>query len=273
LAQVVTLSNAKHAGTAALICGWNPLLGAAAYKAHSLWFLGYPDRALAEIDKAGEFARLHATPYDRALTYALTATYFTYSGNPQRSVQWCDAALEIAKESGFYHWTALATILKGLAYCKLGQIGEGMGLIHEGVSLWKATGADKGKPVFYAFEAEGWLLAKDGAAARAAIDRGFALSQVTKDYYYDAELWRLRGQAAIGITAKQKCLNNAFMLARSQKTKSRELRATTSLCRLWQKTGNEKEAKRMLAKIYGWFTEGFDTPDLKAAKQLLDDLS
>ena len=272
LAKVATSSNAKHAEAAAAICGWNPLLGAGTYNAHSLWFLGFPDRALVEIDNASEFARQYPTPYDQALTYALIATYFTYSGDPQTSLYWCDSALHVASESGFDHWTALATILKGSAKCKLGDLDLGMQLIREGVSRWKATGADNSKPVFYAFETEAWLLAKNRTAARAAIDRGLALSNITKDSYYDAELWRLQGEAAGGTTAKQERFNNAIALARSQKAKSLELRATMSLCRLWQKTGKGKEAKRMLAQIYGWFTEGFDTPDLKAANELLDQL-
>ena len=165
LEKVRTSNNAKDSEAAAMICGWNPLIGATAYKAHSLWFLGYPGRAFAAIEKALALARENATPYDCALTYSLVATYFAYSGDPQRSMQFCDSTLEIANEGGFYHWTALTTILKGSACCKLGQIGSGMKLINEGISQWKATGADKAKPVFYAFEAEACLIAKNKVPA------------------------------------------------------------------------------------------------------------
>ncbi len=272
LEMATSLKNTKGSLTGVMICGWDPFLGVATYNAHSSWFLGYPDQAHAAIETALRVARHNSTPYDLALTYALIATYFAYIGDPQRSLEFSEATLNIAIESGFYHWAALTTIWKGSAQCKLGRITEGLELINDGVRHWRATGADKAKPVFYGFEAEAWLLAKEFARARKVLNQGLSLSKDTHDSYFDAELWRHLGDASTGSKLKEKYFGNAIALARRQKTKSLELRATMSLCRLWQKTGKEKDAKRKLAKIYGWFTEGFDTPDLKAAKELLDEL-
>jgi DNA-binding winged helix-turn-helix (wHTH) protein/energy-coupling factor transporter ATP-binding protein EcfA2 len=267
------LGCSQDTAAATAICGWNPLLSISTYKGQALLFLGYPDRAAEEIETAISLSRANGTPYDQALSFGLTATYFTYALDPQKSLEFCEKTLSIANGRGFSHWAALATILKGSALCELGDIEAGIKLIHDGIAQWKATGAKRAKPVFYGFEARSWLIAKNPARARAALEVGLALSHDTQDCYYDAELWRLYGEACADWTTQEKYFQSAITLARRQKAKLLELRAMTSLCRLWQRQGHTKQAQRSLTKLYARFNEAFDAPDLKSARAFLKELN
>jgi tetratricopeptide (TPR) repeat protein len=148
----------------------------------------------------------------------------------------------------------------------------------------KSTGAEMVVPTFLAFQCDAYLAAHQIDKALISIEEGLKLSKRMEELYYDAELYRLRGEALLQQQRKhqstkanskeaESCFLQAIKIAREQKAKSLELRATTSLARLQQTTGMEKEARKALAKICGWFTEGFDTPDFKNAKSLLNELS
>jgi len=136
-------------------------------------------------------------------------------------------------------------------------------------------------PTYRALQAEGFVAVGDRAKALGFSTESIALSNETHESYYDAELHRLRGEILLGkrqslsapsVRAAEVELLYAVAIAKRQNTKSLELRATVSLARLWQKEGKDKQAKRTLSKIYGWFTEGLDTPDIERAKTLLDEL-
>jgi predicted ATPase len=145
------------------------------------------------------------------------------------------------------------------------------------------AGAEMAVSTFQALLAEIYQKAGKSKEGLAAVEDGLSIAARINDRHYDAELYRLKGELLLNLRNNrfrkdkllkaEKCLRRAVEIAHKQKAKSLELKAVMSLCRLWQKTGKEKEAKRLLAKIYGWFIEGFDTPDLKAAKELLDQLS
>lgn len=141
-------------------------------------------------------------------------------------------------------------------------------------------GAELGMTVFCALQAEVNLRNGEIQKGFASIEEGLLISKKNADCHYDAELYRLKGELLLkarkvnsGKYNVSKEAEGAFLraiqIARSQKARSLELRATLSLCRLWQTTDKKKEAKSTLAKIYRWFKEGFDTPELRAAMQLL----
>ncbi len=155
-------------------------------------------------------------------------------------------------------------------------------MLHEGLKNWRAIGTKTETTRFIAFLAEAYLLANRMKEGLRVVGEALSFNKETEDRFYQSELLRLRGELELNHKSRsargfnlreaESYFLEAIKTARGQQARSFELRATTSLCRLWQKTGKEKEAKRILAKIYGWFTEGFDTPDLKAAKQLLNEL-
>ncbi len=143
-------------------------------------------------------------------------------------------------------------------------------------------GAQRSMPGHSALLAEFYLKAGQFDEAIRSIQEGLAMRKKTGDSVYAAELYRIKGEVLTcevrrnhwraNIPQAEECFRQAIHTARRQHAKSLELRAIMSLCRLWEKTGKKKEAKPKLAKIYGWFTEGFDTPDLKQARALLDEL-
>ena len=164
-----------------------------------------------------------------------------------------------------------------------GKEEEGLAQLHQGLSAWQATGAGRERSHFLAMLAE--ASGKTGQVEKGlnALAEALAVIDKTGERYYEAELYRLKGELTLqqarvqrlASSAQQEaeeCFRKAIDIARRQQAKSLELRATMSLARLWQRQGKMAEAHEMLSTIYGWFTEGFDTKDLQEAKALLDEL-
>ncbi len=147
-----------------------------------------------------------------------------------------------------------------------------MAQIRQGIDAYRATGAECGVSWFLGLLA--WAYGEAGQTEEGLALLAEALDVVSKtgEHFYEAELYRLRGDLLLKIEERgspEACFHQAIEIARRQSAKSWELRATMSLSRLWQQQGKATEARQMLADIYGWFTEGFNTADLKEAKALL----
>src|SRR3990172_2922953 len=188
--------------------------------------------------------------------------------------------MTLSTEHGFPHWVAMGTILRGGALVERGQGEEGIAQMRQGIAGHLATGAELVQPYFLALLAEGY--GKVGQIEEGLTVLAAALDLVNKngERFYEAELYRLKGELmlmqAVGAGFKpaptETCFRQAIDIAHRQIAKSLELRAAMSLCRLLQRQGEREEAQQMLAQIYGWFTEGFDTADLKEAKALLEEI-
>ena len=161
----------------------------------------------------------------------------------------------------------------------LGKWNEGLPLMIDGMGRWKMMGAEMASPTFQVLLGEIYQSKGDNKKAMAALEEGLKIAARNHDHHYDGALYCLKGELllrmstrdrTIGSTKAEACFQVAIEIARKQKTRSLELRAAIQLARLWQRTGKAKEAHRTLSKIYGWFTEGFDTPDLKQAKGMLE---
>ena len=164
---------------------------------------------------------------------------------------------------------------RGFALVGLGQQAEGIAQLRTGLAAWNGTGARLLDTQWLGFIAEAHLQAGQFDDALTALDRAAETAAATGECHYQAELYRLRGVvlAETGDDAEAASwFQRAIDTARSQQAKSLELRAATSLARLWREQGKRAEARDLLAPVYGWFTEGFDTADLKDAKALLDEL-
>jgi predicted ATPase len=188
------------------------------------------------------------------------------------------AAIEIARQHGFQGMLARGTILQGWALTAQGQGAEGVARMRQGMASYQATGAEIGAGLSVALLAEAY-----GRMARAGegLDiLGEPLEQAQKHEvcYHHADLYRLKGELLLanppghGVEAET-CFRQALDVARRQQAKSLELRAAVSLARLWQQQGKRGEARQLLGDIYSWFTEGFDTVDLREARALLEALS
>ena len=163
----------------------------------------------------------------------------------------------------------------GWALAELGQVEQGISRLSTALDRQLCAGGQIARPQFISCLAEVcWHIGQAEEGLKAAED-GLAMSRRTGNTHYDAELWRLRGEL-LKMEDKteeaEPCFQKAIQIARQQAAKSFELRACTSLARLWQKKGKQNEARQLLGEIYTWFTEGFDTADLREAASLLEEL-
>lgn len=159
-----------------------------------------------------------------------------------------------------------------------GQHASAIARTHEGLVAWRAASAEVLRPLWLALSAEACLVGGDPEAGMRALDEALALVSKTGERWYESELLRLRGEMLLMLsqdaqTEAQAVFGQALEIAREQEAKSWELRVATSLSRLWQRQGRQDEAKELLAPVYRWFTEGFDTRDLQAARELLEGLA
>jgi predicted ATPase len=206
------------------------------------------------------------------------------------------AGIALATEHGFPFLTAVGSILQGWTLSRQGQTQQGITQIRQGITATQATGANWGRPYFLALLAEAYERDGQTEEGLGTLVEALGLVRKTDERFCEAELYRLRGelllagnkssqgaagQSGLALSAApaapspeaEDCLLLAIKIARRQSAKSWELRASTSLSRLWQQQGKTQEARQLLEPIYGWFTEGFETADLIAAKALLDELA
>jgi predicted ATPase len=180
-------------------------------------------------------------------------------------------------ERGIAYWSAYGSALRGWAVAQQGREGEGIAQIREGLADARAGGAEMAASWILALLAEAHGKAGEIEEALNVLAEALAVVSSNGEHVYEAEIYRLKGELLFASsraeTEAEKCFRRAIDIARRQQAKSWELRAVTSLSRLLQKQGKKEEAHQMLAGIYGWFTEGFDTADLKDAKRLLEGLA
>jgi DNA-binding winged helix-turn-helix (wHTH) protein/tetratricopeptide (TPR) repeat protein len=253
------------------------------YNAINLWVLGYPERAEAQMSHVPFLMEQLSHPLSLVVNQIMLASFHQCRGDAYETLKLSDDGMKSAGEHGFHHWLAGATMCKGWALVNLGHADEGIALLREGLTNWRAIGTKTEAMRFITLLAEGCLLSNRTKEGLSLISEALKLIDETEDRFFQSEVFRIGGELLkkhkrgagkhSDWTEAESHFLRAIDIARHQRAKSFELRATISLARLWQETGKGKEAKRTLAKIYGWFTEGFETPDLKAAKALLDELT
>lgn len=253
------------------------------YAARVLWDLGYPDQARQKMNEAVTLARELSHPF--SVVFALSqATGLHTSLQDVQAVQEHGAALmTLAREHGFPYFLAGTAFRQGWILVEQGQAEEGIAQMCQDRPASRATGGGKVERPHSLAD----LAAAHGKVGQ--IEKGLdALAEMltfvdtTGTREWEAELYRLKGQLTLQskvqgpksqVQEAEECFLKAIEIARRQQAKSLELRAVTSLSRLWQSQGKQKEAHQMLSEIYNWFTEGSDTKDLQEAKRLIDELS
>jgi predicted ATPase len=206
-----------------------------------------------------------------------------WRGDPQAALKQAEVGMALATEQEFPYVVAYGTFLLGAALAALGRDAEGVMQMRQGLAAYQATGALLGLPGFHALLAAGCGRTGEIRKGLATLAEGFRAIDKTGERFQEAELPRVKGelwlQAGVQSSVSraqhgaEECFQKALDIARQQQAKSTELRAAMSLARLWQQQGKGDAAHKLLAEIYGWFTEGFDTADLREAKGLLDQLS
>ncbi len=244
----------------------------------TLWILGYPEQALRQID------RLHALPdrllarFQKAqiLNADLSNRYFffrDYRGGRESA----GAVIAVARENGFGFLDALGAIHLGQVLVQEGEIDEGIKTMLEGMQTIRATGEILASAWNYTHLAEAYLTAGRATEGLAAVNQAIDAADQLQIRVHEAEAHRLKGELLLLSGAPESeveaSMRRAIAIAQRQEAKGWELRAATSLASLLRKQGKIDEAREVLAPVYNWFSEGFDTADLKDAKGLLDELS
>jgi len=277
LDQSISLYDPQQHRSHAFLYGNNPKVYCLAFSAYALWLLGYPDQALGRAQESLTLAQ--SLSYPNSLGFALA--HGTWVHQNRREVQaaqeWTEAVMDLANEQGFPHWLMWGTILHGWVLAEKEQIAEGIAQMRKGLD-YRATGNDLERPYFLSLLAEVYGKVGQVEEGLNVLAEALNVADKTGERFYEAELYRLKGELLLKseiqrLTEAETCFHKAIGITQNQSAKSLELRAVMSLSRLWQKQGKKEEARRLLAEIYDWFTEGFNTADLKQAKALLEELS
>jgi predicted ATPase len=240
--------------------------------------LGYPDRALRSVHEALKLAQKLAHPFSQAYALVHTAILHHFRREAKAVRERTEALIALSTEHGFPHWLAYGTILRGWALAVQGEGAEGIAQMRRSLSTYRATGSGLHRPYFLTLLADAH--GKVGRIEEGIVVLNEALDTVSKteERHWEAEHNRCKGELLLmqqgeEVGEAEECFRQALEIGRRQQAKSLELRAAMSLSRLWQQQEKKEEAHRLLADIYGWFTEGFDTADLKEAKVLLEELA
>ena len=239
--------------------------------AQALWHLGYSDQARQKSDEALSLAQTLSHPYSLGWVLGRTAILHWHCRDYQVAMERSQAAVALANTQGFTQWAAQGTLLQGALLAMQGDVQQGMTQMQKALQDYEMTGARLLRPYFLALLATVYNHAGQAEIGCHILDEALHLVETTGERWYEAELYRLKGecQQQAGVDSEASFVQ-ALRMARRQVAKAFELRAATSLYRLWQSQGRHDKAQHLLAESYRWFTEGFDTADLREARSLLD---
>jgi predicted ATPase len=246
--------------------------------AWALWQSGYPDQALKRGNEAVALAQALSHPYSLAFAGVFVSVLRQIRREARVAQETAESMIALSAEHGFTQFLAYVIVLRGWAMAEQRRNEEGIAQLQEGLAAYRAIGAELGRPYFLCLLAEAYMVTDRLDDGLNALTEALAAVDKNEIRFYEAEAYRLKGelmlkQHASDVAEVQRCFQRAISIARKQSAKSWELRATMSLARLLAKQGKRDEARAVLAEIYGWFTEGFDTADLKDAEALLDELN
>jgi predicted ATPase len=255
--------------------GYDPGVASLGNRSLAMWLLGYPEAALIDTDDALK----HALDIGQAATLMFASTYITLTrilcGNHAAAAAQAGEAVALADEKGALVWKAFGMMNQGLLLASTGKAADAVHTMTSGIAAWRSTGSTLWVP-FYLSHLAG-VHAKLGQfdKARRYIGEAIVAVETTKEKWCEAEVHRIGGEIAQMSPERDASkavayFEQAMAVARAQQAKSWELRAAMSTARLWRDQGKVQQARELLAPVYGWFTEGFDTRDLKEAKALLD---
>jgi predicted ATPase len=284
--QLLALHDPQQHGSPRFLYGHDPGVFGRCFAAWALWFVGHPDQAVATIHEAltliGEFTH----PLNRAHAHLMAAMIHQFRREPRMVQEHAEAASAVANEQGLALHEMTGMIYRGWALAQQGRHAEGIAQLRQGLAACRADGLELIRPGGLALLAEVLGAASQAEEGLTLLAEAVAAAQRRGDFFYDAEIHRLQGELLLRQAgtpdgalpdsvhcAAETSFRQALAIARRQSAKSLELRAVLGLSRLYQRQGQPADAPQMLAETYGWFTEGFDTPDLQEGRALLDQLS
>jgi len=275
LEEVLALHDAISDSSLVHQIGFYPHVNSQGLLGIVLFCLGFPDQALARSSAAIAEARRLAHLTSLAVSLTNGTTVLSLVGDNAALDEWVDQLVAVTTEQGFPVWRAQGTIFRGWLKVKNGDVAEGISLLRSGSSAYRATGAEAYMPHFFALLAGACEIAGQVEEASTLFDYALQIVERTGQRWFAAELYRHKGQLLLrrgNPAGAEEFYCKALAIAEEQEAKLWQLRAAVSLARLRRDQGWRAEARDLLAPVYGWFTEGFGTPDLGYAKALLEDL-
>jgi predicted ATPase len=279
LEQAIALYDVQQHRALAFLYGTDPAVICLSCAAWTLWLLGYPDQARRRSAEALTLAQ--ELSHSPSLAVALIwATYLHQACREVPTVQErAEALMGLAAEQDFQYWLTVGTFFRDWALVQQGRQGEEeLARLRQGLAAYWATWAELNRPYWLTLLAEAHDTVGQAEEGLCLLREALVVVENSGEQLWEAELYRLKGellqqQTLPDAQQAEACFCQALATARRQQAKSLELRAAMSLARLWQQQGKRADACQMLAEVYGWFSEGFDTADLQEAKALLDALT
>jgi predicted ATPase len=287
--QIAALYNEEQHRPLTFQYGGDPGSAGLSVGARVLWLLGYVEQAGRWSERAVMLAREAAHAYTLAFALAHSSWFHHFRRECAVAQEQAEEVIAIATKQGLGLMLVWGTILRGWALAQQGQGDAGIAQLRQGLAAAQAAETEAYRTYHVTLLAEAYQAAGEPETGLRVLAEALALVEQTEERFWEAEIYRLKGELLLtlesagrsrsAVEAMQEvespegCLIKAIEIARRQEGKSLELRATVSLARLWQQQGKKDQARRMLADIYGWFTEGFDTVDLQQANALLQELS
>ena len=248
------------------------------FRSWAQWMRGYPEAALADAKQALREARDISQAATLLFALFWTSLIEIFCGNFATETNEYDELIALADEKGSFHWKAYCTSLQGCLFALTGKASDAVQTINAGIAACRSTGASMFTPSSLSYLAKACAELGQFDDAWRCIGEAMSTVATTKESWFEAEANRIAGEIALlspvpDVPKAEASFERALSVARQQQAKSWELRAAMSLARLWRDQGKVQQARELLAPVYGWFTEGFDTRDLKEAKALLEELA
>ena len=301
LEATLTLYDPQQHRGLAFVYGQDPRIACGGYLSQVTWLLGYPDRARQRSEETLRYAQDFAHPISQAYALNECALFYQLVHNTSVVQRLAEELLAFSQQHKFSFWELAAVSLQAWLLTEQGQPATSIAQLRQGSSVRKATGTALRLPYYQGCLAEAYGKNNQPEEGITLVERALAVIASTGERWWEAEIYRLKGELTLQKGTRDSGLGTsspspqapslkpqdprevaqeaegfflkAIDIARTQSAKSLELRATMSLVRLRQQQGKKKKAREMLAAIYGWFTEGFDTKDLQEAKGLLETLA
>jgi class 3 adenylate cyclase/predicted ATPase len=248
------------------------------YRSLALWPLGYPAAAVAHSNQALAEAREIGQAATLMAALALTSLTHIHCGNYTTAEAQLDEVLTLADEKGALFWKSSGMVLRGCVSALTGKASQAVETITSWITTLRSTGTTVWMPLYLLYLTRAYVELGQFDDATRCISEAMMAAQTSKENWYEADINRIAGEIALlspepDAAKAEACFERALAVSRGQQAKSWELRAAMSMARLWRDQGRRTEARELLAPVYDWFTEGFDTLDLKQARTLLDALA
>jgi len=283
LQQTIHTYDPQQHGSHAYVYGHDPAAIASVQEGWALWFLGYPQQALKRCAEGMAMAQKLGHPYTLASAGAFAAWLYQCCRDKQEVEELASLTLNLSTQHEFAFYLPWAMMLRGWARTEASELSAGIADMRAGLDFYRNIGGEVFRPAFLSLLVEAYRKTGQVEEGLAVVNEAMAAVAASRESWWEAELYRLKGELMLDQcslemggsedrTGIEECFCRALNIARSQHAKSLELRATKSLARLLVSQGRSDEARNLLTEIYSWFTEGFDTVDLKEAKALLERL-